>query len=148
MSYSWLYTLFVGEDACFKQKARQRKHDDIDPQLSPGLGLFVEPVKYSTFLSSVKDQNEVRHSYIGTSPFLLDCRSAAALASVALNKPTVNDTRAAVARALVLVVAHGTNYISVWAIYQRARRRWLIEGLRYLLILACLTDTRQWISSS
>lgn len=60
MLQSWLYSWFVGEDTCFKQKARQRKHDDADPQLSPGLGLFVDPVRYSTLLSSVKDQNEVR----------------------------------------------------------------------------------------
>lgn len=56
---SWLYTLFVGQDACFKQKARQRKHDDADPQLSNGLGLFVDQAHYSMFLSSAKDQNEV-----------------------------------------------------------------------------------------
>ncbi|KAE9393383.1 hypothetical protein BT96DRAFT_959082 [Gymnopus androsaceus JB14] len=58
-SKSWLYSLFIGQDACFKQKACQWKHDDNDLQLSNGLGLFVDQAKYSTFLASSKDQNEV-----------------------------------------------------------------------------------------
>lgn len=69
--HSWLYSLFVGQDACFKQKARQRKHDDIDPQLSNGLGLFVDQAKYSTFLNSAKDQNEVSHRSLTLIDFLI-----------------------------------------------------------------------------
>ncbi|KIK49961.1 hypothetical protein GYMLUDRAFT_78602 [Collybiopsis luxurians FD-317 M1] len=52
MAARWLYTLFLAQDACFKQKARQQKHNDADPQLSPGLGVVVDPAKYSTYMSA------------------------------------------------------------------------------------------------
>ncbi|KAE9385880.1 hypothetical protein BT96DRAFT_1006633 [Gymnopus androsaceus JB14] len=41
------------------KKCGSRKHDDADPQLSNSLGLFVDQAKYSLFLASNKDQNEI-----------------------------------------------------------------------------------------
>jgi hypothetical protein len=52
LCFSWLYTIFLAEDACFKQKARERKHDDANPQLSPGLGVVVDPAKYFSLLNA------------------------------------------------------------------------------------------------
>ncbi|KIK52923.1 hypothetical protein GYMLUDRAFT_179682, partial [Collybiopsis luxurians FD-317 M1] len=57
---SWLYTIFLAEDACFKQKACKRKHDDADPQLSPGLGVVVDPAKYFSLLNAnPSNQDEI-----------------------------------------------------------------------------------------
>ncbi|KAL0567068.1 hypothetical protein V5O48_014920 [Marasmius crinis-equi] len=72
----FLYTLFLAEDANFKQKARARKNDSRDRNLSPGWGCFVPNDLYMTEVGKRTNQEEISH-----------CAGFAAIAS-ANNKKT------------------------------------------------------------
>lgn len=55
-------SLFIAEDANFKQKAQLRSDTDKDPPLGPGWGTFVENQPYLRYVSQFADQDEVRLS--------------------------------------------------------------------------------------
>lgn len=76
----------------------------------------MEPAKYSTFLDTVTDQNEVRNLALKNCRLSQHFRSAVALALVVSNKPMVNDTKDAEAKVSVHVAAPGTKCTCVWAI--------------------------------
>lgn len=70
--YSWLYTLYLAMDACFKLKLKNRRLHD--PDLGTGWSYFVEDSKYQTFLNECadrKDDKEVRRF----NSYLLKCAS-------------------------------------------------------------------------
>ncbi|KAL0563734.1 hypothetical protein V5O48_018330 [Marasmius crinis-equi] len=80
-SDQFLYTLFLAEDANFKQKARARKNDSRDPTLSPGWGCFVPNGVYMTEIGKRTNQDEISH-----------CAGFAAIASA--NSKTTRGLRA------------------------------------------------------
>ena len=55
----WLYSLFLAEDANFKQKARARSDISKDPPLGPGWGTFVENEAYLHQISTAPNKTEV-----------------------------------------------------------------------------------------
>ncbi|KAK1223408.1 hypothetical protein PQX77_013717 [Marasmius sp. AFHP31] len=57
----FLYTLFVAEDANFKQKARSRPNDHRDPPLGPGWGAFVPNDIYMDEVRKRTNQEEISH---------------------------------------------------------------------------------------
>ncbi|EEB95561.1 hypothetical protein MPER_05450, partial [Moniliophthora perniciosa FA553] len=57
----WLYALIVSIDANFKQKARARPHDHLDPPLGPGMGCFVPNMPYMEEVAKQADQEEISH---------------------------------------------------------------------------------------
>jgi KDZ transposase-like protein len=59
LAIRWLYSLFLAEDANFKQKARARSNIDKDPPLGPGWGTFVENEAYLQQISTAPNKTEV-----------------------------------------------------------------------------------------
>ncbi|KAK1221816.1 hypothetical protein PQX77_015369 [Marasmius sp. AFHP31] len=57
----FLYTLFLAEDANFKQKARSRPNDYRDPPLGPGWGAFVPNDVYMNEVRKRTNQEEISH---------------------------------------------------------------------------------------
>jgi hypothetical protein len=57
--FRWLYSLFLAEDANFKQKARARSNINKDPPLGPGWGTFVENEAYLSHISTAPNKTEV-----------------------------------------------------------------------------------------
>lgn len=56
----WRYSLFLAEDANFKQKARARSNTSKDPPLGPGWGTFVENEAYLRHISTAPNKTEVQ----------------------------------------------------------------------------------------
>lgn len=67
--FRWLYTLFLAEDANFKQKAQLRSDTNKDPPLGPGWGTFVENMAYLEYVSQFAGRDEV-----GSSQWHYSCR--------------------------------------------------------------------------
>ena len=56
----WLYTLFLAQDANFKQKSRLRSGKRDEVALGPGWGTFVLNKPYLEYVSQFANQEEVR----------------------------------------------------------------------------------------
>ena len=58
-AFSFLYTLFIAMDACFRLKRRKISSRERDPGLVEGGAYMVESEPFENFLKSVGTQSEV-----------------------------------------------------------------------------------------